>query len=204
MRVFVTGTDTDVGKTIASAWLMLHLDADYWKPVQSGLDDESDAAAVQRLTGADDDRFHPNAYALPEPLSPHESARRAGVEIEMTRFRLPETDRPLIVEGAGGLMVPLNDSAFVIDLIAELALPAILVCRSTLGTINHSLLSIEAMRRRGLPLAGVVLNGPPTPHNRAAIESYGKARVIAEIPPLAPLTTEALRRIAPECDLNQL
>lgn len=204
MRFFVTGTDTDVGKTVVSAWLMLHLGADYWKPVQAGLDGETDADVVKRLARADDVRIHPSAYALPEPLSPHEAARRAGVEIEMARFALPPVDGPLVVEGAGGLMVPLNDSALVIDLIAQLGLPAILACRSTLGTINHSLLSIEALRRRGLALAGVVLIGPPTPHNRAAIEAYGKVRVLAEIPPLEPLTAEALARVPPEVDLRQI
>ncbi|MGI9385766.1 MAG: dethiobiotin synthase [Methyloligellaceae bacterium] len=200
----MTGTDTEVGKTIVSAWLMLHLGAAYWKPVQAGLEGETDADVVKRLAGADDDRIHASAYTLPEPLSPHEAARRAGVEIEMERFALPEVDGPLIVEGAGGLMVPLNATAVVIDLIAQLGLPAVLACRSTLGTINHTLLSIAALRRRGLALAGVVLNGPATPHNRAAIETYGQVRVLAEIPPLEPLTTEALRRVPPEVDLRQI
>ncbi|MCG8561288.1 MAG: dethiobiotin synthase [Hyphomicrobiales bacterium] len=204
MRFFVTGTDTEIGKTVVSAWLMLHLGAAYWKPVQSGLEDETDAEAVKRLSGAGDERIHPSAYMLPEPLSPHESARRAGVEIEMDRFALPPGDGPLIVEGAGGLLVPLNEGALMIDLIARLGLPAILACRSTLGTINHTLLSIEALRARGLPLVGAVLVGPPTPHNRAAIEDYGQVRVIAEIPPLAPLDRQALEGIRPEIDLGRI
>lgn len=200
-KYFIAGTDTDVGKTIASAWAVLHLGASYWKPVQAGLADETDEAAVRRLTDAEDQRFLPSAYALPEPLSPHESAKRAGVTIAMDRLKLPPHDGPLIVEGAGGLMVPLNDEALIIDLIKALGLPVILVCRSTLGTINHTMLSLEALRRRDVEITGVVLNGPPMPHNREAIETYGKVAVLAELPLLDPLTKEALLRIKPEIDL---
>lgn len=204
MKYFITGTDTDVGKTVASAWAMLHLGASYWKPVQSGLAGETDEAAVRRLTGVPDDRFLPSAYALPEPLSPHESARRAGVAIALSRLTLPPHDGPLIVEGAGGLMVPLNDETLIVDLIRALGLPVILVCRSTLGTINHTLLSLEALRRRDIEIAGVVINGPPTPHNREAIVQYGRVPVLAEMPLLDPLTRDALLRIKPEIDLGQL
>ena len=203
MRCFVTGSDTDVGKTIACAWLMLHTPARYWKPVQAGLD-ETDEATIRALTGAGDERFIATAYALPEPLSPHEAARRAGVKIEMERFKLPDDDQPLIVEGAGGLLVPLNENSLVIDLITQFDLPAILVSRTTLGTINHSLLSLEALRARDIPVAGVILSGPDVPHNRAAIEDYGKVRVIGHIPHLDPLTREALEAIPPELDLLSL
>jgi len=202
MRYFITGTDTDVGKTVTAAWAMLHLEAAYWKPVQAGLEGETDEAQVRRLTGAGDERFHPSAYSLPEPLSPHEAARRAGVAIEMGAFRLPQHEGPLVVEGAGGLMVPLNEGSYMIDLIGKLGLPAILVARSTLGTINHTLLSLTALRARRIPVAGVVLNGPETPHNRAAIETHGAVRILAEIPPLEPLTREALLAIAPMTDLS--
>lgn len=201
MKYFIAGTDTDVGKTVASAWAMLQLDAAYWKPIQAGLADETDEEAVKRLTGASSERFLPSAYRLPEPLSPHESAKRAGVTIERERLALPDHDGPLIVEGAGGLMVPLNEDTLIIDLIALLDLPVILVCRSTLGTINHTLLSLEALRRRNITVVGAVLNGPPSPHNREAIETYGNVPVIAELPQLDPLTGEALLRIKPEIDL---
>jgi dethiobiotin synthetase len=109
-----------------------------------------------------------------------------------------------VVEGAGGLMVPLGDQSYVIDLARDLDLPLILVARSTLGTINHTLLSLEAIRRRGLPLAGVVINGPETPHNRAAIERHGRVQIIAEIPRLDPLTSSSLLAIEPEIDLAKL
>ena len=201
---FVTGTDTDVGKTVVAAWLVARLGACYWKPVQAGNQPETDSAVVRRLSGAPPDRILPEAYVLPEPIAPHEAARRTGIAIDTAKLEPPPCDRPLVVEGAGGLMVPLNDQSFVIDLARELELPLILVARSTLGTINHTLLSLEAIRRRGLTLAGVVVNGPETPHNRAAIERYGKVEVIAEFPWLDPLTPATLMAIQPELDLAKL
>lgn len=201
---FVTGTDTDVGKTLVSAWLLAHLDACYWKPVQAGVEPETDSATVQRLAELSADRILPEAYVLPDAMAPHEAARRAGITIEAAKLTPPSCDRLLVVEGAGGLMVPLTDDAYVIDLAEELELPVILVARSTLGTINHTLLSLEAIHRRGLPLAGVVMSGPETPHNRAAIERYGKAEILAEIPWLDSIDRAALRAIEPEIDLGKL
>lgn len=203
MRFFLTGTDTDVGKTIACAWMMLHAPVSYWKPVQAGLD-ETDEATIRALTGADEKRFVPTVYNLPEPLSPHEAAKRAGLTIKMENFTLPDGSGPLIVEGAGGLMVPLNENSLVIDLIIQFGLPTILVCRTGLGTINHSLLSIEALKSRDIPVAGIILIGPDVPHNRSAIEDYGKVRVIGHIPPLDPLTGESLKAVKPELDLISL
>ncbi len=202
---FVTGTDTDVGKTVVSAWLLAHLDAAYWKPVQAGTEPATDSATVRRLAELSGDRILPEAYVLPDAIAPHEAARRAGVVIDMAKLTAPPaTDRLLVVEGAGGMLVPLTDTAYMVDLAAELHLPLILVARSTLGTINHTLLSIEALRRRGLPLAGVVMNGPETPHNRAAIERYGEVNVIAEIPWLPELTRATLLAVEPELDLQKL
>ena len=203
MRCFITGSDTDVGKTLACAWAMLHAPVRYWKPVQAGLE-ETDEDTIRALTGAGDNRFVPTTYALPDPLSPHEAARRAGVEIDLDSLVLPDDPGPLIVEGAGGLLVPLNENSLVIDLIEKLGLPAILVCRTTLGTINHSLLSLEALRARKLPVAGVILSGPDVPHNRSAIETYGRARIIGRIPPLEPVTRAALKAVRPEIDLMSL
>jgi dethiobiotin synthetase len=202
---FVTGTDTDVGKTLVSAWLLTHLDACYWKPVQAGAEPETDAVTVHRLAEVSGDRILPEAYVLPKAIAPHEAARRAGISIDMAKLEAPPaSDRLLVVEGAGGVLVPLTDKAYVIDLAAQLHLPVLLVARSTLGTINHTLLSIEALRRRGLPLAGVVINGPETPHNRAAIERYGEVNVIAEIPWLPEVTRATLIGIEPELDLQKL
>lgn len=201
---FITGTDTDVGKSIAAAWAMLHLDADYWKPGQSGLEPPTDRDVVKSITKFPDDRFHPEAYRLTQPLSPHEAAKRDGIEIDMDAFQLPKTSRPLVVEGIGGLMVPMNKENLVADLIKQLQLPTILVCRSQLGTINHTLLSLEAMRTRNIDVAGVIINGEKTPHNRQAIEEYGRVPVIAEIDHLEKLDKESLLAIKPEVDLNSL
>jgi dethiobiotin synthase len=202
---FITGTDTDVGKTLVAAWLVTQLGASYWKPVQAGTEPETDSAMVQRLAELPAARILPEAYLLPEPLAPHEAARRAGVTIDLDTLEVPAHEGLIVVEGAGGLMVPLTDSAYMIDLAADLDLPIVLVARSTLGTINHTLLSIEAIRRRGLPLAGVVITGPETPHNRAAIERYGQIEVLAEIPWLEqPIDRAALKAIPPEFDLMKL
>ncbi len=190
---FVTGTDTDVGKTVASAWLMLHTGGAYWKPVQTGIASGiSDRQTVQRITLLGDDRFFPSIYELKEPLSPHEAARRENVEISLSSIVPPQSEKPLIVEGAGGVMVPLNREEFMTDLIAALKLPVILVCRSTLGTINHTLLSLRALEAKGIAVSGIIINGPKSPHNRAALEEYGRVPVIAEIPLLGNTDRESL------------
>jgi dethiobiotin synthetase/malonyl-CoA O-methyltransferase len=178
--VFVTGTDTGIGKTMVSAWLVRSWGADYWKPVQSGIADGADADVIGRA--APDATIHASAYTLTEPLSPHEAARRDGVTIDLGDFHLPRTDRPLVVEGAGGLLVPLNDRFLMADLMSRLGLPVVLVARSGLGTINHTLLTVEALRSRAIPLAGVVLSGPLNPANRRAIEQFGAVSVVGELP----------------------
>jgi dethiobiotin synthase len=201
---FVTGTDTDVGKTLVSAWLLTQLDGSYWKPIQAGTVPTTDSATVQSLAELPVSRVLPEAYLLPEPMAPHEAARRVNIAMEMEKLKLPPHDGLVVVEGAGGLLVPIVDGAYMIDLADALDLPIILVARSTLGTINHTLLSVEAIGRRGLPLAGVVISGPETPHNRAAIERFGKVEVIAEIPQLETVNRDTLKAIAPELDLLKL
>jgi dethiobiotin synthetase len=201
---FVTGTDTDVGKTLVSAWLMTHFDADYWKPVQAGSEPETDSATVRRLAEVPPQRILPETYLLAAAMAPHEAARREGLTLDLAKIGPPDTGRPLVVEGAGGLLVPLTEREFVIDLADALELPVILVARSTLGTINHTLLSLEALRRRSMTIAGVVINGPETPHNRAAIERYGQVEVIAEIPWLESIDRTVLCEIKPELDLDKL
>lgn len=181
--VFVTGTDTDVGKTMVSAWLVRSWRADYWKPVQSGVGQGADIEVIRQV--CPDARLHPSAYLLSQPLSPHDAAEKDGLRIRLGAFALPATDRTLVVEGAGGVLVPLNDRHLMVDLMEHLGLPIIVVARSGLGTINHTLLTLEALRHRNLPIAGVILNGPHNPANRAAIEHFGKAEVIGELPPLS-------------------
>ncbi len=197
----VTGTDTGVGKTVVAAILTLGLDAEYWKPVQSGVDGlaglSTDSECVARWTGLPAGRLRPEAYRLALPASPHLSAAREGVSIRLPRLTLPATRRPLVVEGAGGILVPLNGRKLMVDLMAQLRLPVILVARASLGTINHTLLSLEALRARRLPVAGVVVNGPANgadlAANVAAIQHYGQARILAVLPLLPALTPAGLR-----------
>lgn len=191
-RLFVTGTDTDVGKSYVAALLAVGLAATYWKPVQSGSD--TDADWVRRVTGLPAERLWPETYLLQAPLSPHEAAKREGVQIEMNRFVLPARER-LVVEGAGGVMVPLADEHLMVDLMVDLALPVLVVARSELGTINHTLLTLEQLRRRGCPLLGVVVNGPPNEANCRAIADYGQVPILAAIDrrvELSPANVSAL------------
>lgn len=204
--LFVTGTDTGVGKTVVSALLTLGLDADYWKPVQSGIEPSTDTADVRAWTGLPEERFLPERWRLQLPASPHLAASVEGVRIDLEDFALPRSytsgqpwQRPLIVEGAGGLLVPLNEQALMIDLIARLRLPVVLVARTSLGTINHTLLSLEALRARGLPVVGVVLNGAEHVSNEQAIRQYGRVAVLGRIPPLPALTAPQLREAFRSC-----
>lgn len=194
MKLFVTGTDTDAGKTVVSAWLCLHTGADYWKPIQSGHPPDRDADTVARLSGA---RIHPERRLLRAPLSPLHAGRLEGVRLELDDFSLPSTTRPLVIEGAGGVLVPINEQATMLDLMERLGAPVLLAARSSLGTINHTCLALMALRGRGLPVVGVVLSGPPNPDNREAIEHFGNVTVVAEIPPLDPLSRDSLARVAP-------
>ncbi len=189
-KFFVTGTDTGVGKTLVSAVLMSGLSAVYWKPVQSG--EPGDTEWVRQATGLPAERFAPETYRLQQPLSPHAAAASAGVQIDLGTFQPPVAER-LIAEGAGGVLVPLNDRQLMIDLMAKLGLPVLLVARSSLGTINHTLLSLEALRRRNLEVVGVVVNGPRNPANEEAIARYGQVPVLAAVEPLARLDAGGLR-----------
>lgn len=193
-RFFVTGTDTNVGKTVVSAMLTLGLEAAYWKPVQSGLEPITDTDYVRQVTGLDESHFLPERFRLTEPLSPHASAAIDGVSIQLSDFQLPTTDKShLIVEGAGGLMVPLNDQHYIIDLIRQFNLPVCLVSRSSLGTINHTLLSIAQLRRAEIPILGVIVNGEKNPGNVAAIAHYGQVPILGELEPLESVSPENLR-----------
>lgn len=203
--VFVTGTDTGVGKTLVSACLTRAWNALYWKPLQTGLaEEEGDTPTVAHLADASSERIVPPAATFLAPLSPDAAASAEGREVDTDRLVLPmqEPDRPLVVEGAGGLLVPVTavrdgkPGMMMIDLIASFGLPVILVARSGLGTLNHTLLSLEALRTRGLTVAGVVLNGPLNAGNRQAIESHGGVRVLAELPPLDAVTPDSVTEVA--------
>jgi dethiobiotin synthetase len=193
MRLVVCGTDTDVGKTVVSALVVQGLGARYWKPVQSGLEPSGgDTGTVEALLQLPPERVVPEAYRLTLPASPHWAAERDGVRIEAERLALPTGDDPLVVETAGGLLVPLRLDWLQIDQLALWRLPVLLVARSGLGTLNHTLLSVEALQRRGLPLLGLVLNGPIHPDNPRTLEALTGVPVLAELPPLQPLTAAGL------------
>jgi dethiobiotin synthetase len=194
---FITGTDTNVGKTVLSALLVAALDAVYWKPIQTGMSEGSDRETVIRLAGIPTSRTREEAYRFDPPVSPHLAAEWAGQRIDLSSIRRPETapGTPLIAEGAGGAMVPINDRDLMTDLMRHLGLPVIVASRNTLGTINHTLLTLAALERAGIETAGTVLIGPENSDNRAAIERHGGRLVIGTIPPLARLHREALLEV---------
>ena len=200
--LFVTGTDTGVGKTVVSAWLARHWQADYWKPIQSGLETASDSEWVRRWSGQ---TCHPEAYRLRTPVSPHLAARLDGRRIELEALVLPPAPR-LIVEGAGGVMVPLNEDELMLDLMRRLRLPVMLVARAALGTINHTLLSVRVLREAGLEVLGVVLNGPQDDGEEAAvrvadtretIERFARVRVLDHLQPWLRVDAQALTQREP-------
>ncbi|MEO5929348.1 MAG: dethiobiotin synthase, partial [Candidatus Kapaibacterium sp.] len=190
--IIVAGTDTGIGKTVLAAMLLLALDGWYWKPVQSGLEEETDTDAVIRMTGLPASRALPEGYRLARPLSPDQSAAYDGVVIDPARLNLPRAGGRLVIEGAGGLMVPLNGNLLQIDLFASWGMPVVLAARSGLGTLNHTLLSVEALRLRGVATCGVVMIGPENMGNRSSLERWAGVPVLGVIPPLARLDRETL------------
>ena len=200
-RIFVTGTSTDIGKTVVSGILVTGLNAHYWKPVQTGLNEGTDTDWIRRHTAIPESRIHPETYSLQEPLSPHAAAVLEDVEIKLEAFTIPEVpdDAFLVVEGAGGIMVPLNRQHYMLDLIKSLDIPVLLVADSQLGTINHTLLSLLQLRRCGISIAGVVMNGPKNQGNREALEFYGDVPILAEIEPLTDLNPASLEICFQQC-----
>lgn len=188
--LIVTGTDTDIGKTIFSAALTEALQACYWKPVQSGLEAETDSEIVARLSGRP---CLPEGYRLRLPASPHLSAEAEAVEINPAQLTLPQCNTPLVVEGAGGVMVPLNRRELYLDLFARWGAPVVLCARTSLGTINHSLLSLNALRGAGCDVVGIAFIGDPEPEVEDTICAFGKIPHLGRLPRLEPLTRETLR-----------
>ncbi|GHM58205.1 MAG: hypothetical protein sL5_03930 [Candidatus Mesenet longicola] len=194
MQIFITGTDTNVGKTLISSWICLHTGYSYFKPIQTGADKDSDV--VSKLANSN---IYEESYIYKSPLSPHLAASLENDSIDISRINLPK-ERNLIVEGAGGILVPINETTFMVDLIKKLNIPVILVARSTLGTINHTLLSLEALRARSVSILGVILNGPHNQDNIKAIEFYGKVEILASIPKLQEVSKESLMQLPlPDC-----
>ncbi len=195
-QLFITGTDTGVGKTVVAAILTLGLKAAYCKPIQCG--QERDASCVQKLTQLPSKHFLPERYLLKSPLSPHAAAQIEDIIIDLNRLCIPEQGAfpALIIEGCGGVLVPLNSTGdLLVDLMAKWKIPSLIVCRSSLGTINHTLLTIDQLRRHDIPILGVLMNGPKNPGNRDAIETFGHVRVIGELEPQEELTPLTLRNL---------
>lgn len=190
--IVVTGTDTDVGKTVFAAALAGALDAVYWKPVQAGLDEGGDSGRVRDLAVLPAERIVPEAYRLAAACSPHRAAALEGLEIDPERLHPPACDRPLVIEGAGGVLVPLRRDLLFADLLARWRLPTVLVARTTLGTINHSLLAIEALRRRQVPILGIAFAGYANEESEAVIAEIGRVRRLGRLPWLATLDRQSL------------
>ncbi|HEU5146998.1 MAG TPA: dethiobiotin synthase [Chryseosolibacter sp.] len=179
MNYFITAIGTDSGKTLVSAILCEAFSADYWKPVQSGLPRDTDT--VRELISNTRTVFHPEQYLLKTPVSPHAAARIDGVQITLDAFSIPVTTNSLIVEGAGGCMVPLNDNDLVIDLIVRLGMPVILVSNHYLGSINHTLLTVEALEKRNVQIKGIIFNGETNPETEGIILSRTKKQCLLRI-----------------------
>lgn len=184
-KIFLTGIGTEIGKTFCSAIVVEALQADYWKPVQAGELDQLDSSWVKAAISNGKSQFHPEQYLLTEPMSPHAAAKIDGVKLTPADFKVPETDNTLVIEGAGGLMVPLNhDGDMLIDLIAAVADEVILVSKNYLGSINHTLLSIEVLKQRNIRIKGIIFNGEPNPETEAIILKTTGLKCLGKVPML--------------------
>ena len=193
----ISGTDTGIGKTVVAAMLTLALDGVYWKPVQSGTADGTDTLTVREIAGLGADRVIPERYVLSEPLSPHRSAELDGVTLDPDELALPTdrpTDRPLIVEGAGGLLVPVTRRTLFADVFRHWGAPVVLCARTALGTINHSLMSVETLRNRDIPVQGIIFIGDAVPDSERTIIDFAGVRRLGRLPRLDEMTPDSLRR----------
>lgn len=186
-QIVVVGTDTGIGKTVFSAGLANLLGANYWTPVQAGLEGETDAQLVERLGCLDADGILPELYRLRTPASPHHSAEMEGIRIDVDLLKLPEkNERPLVIEGARGVMVLLNYGRLYIDVFEQWQVPAVLCASTRLGTINHSLLSLKALRRRQMRILGIAFIGKKNPESETAVCEMGRVRWLGRLPWLSP------------------
>ena len=181
-KFFITGTDTNVGKTLFCSILMDKFLYDYWKPIQTGNKNDNDTIYIKKICKIPSNRFYKPAFSFRKSLSPHQAAKYENVSINLNNIKKPITNNPLIIEGIGGILVPLNNKNFIIDLIKKLKFPVIIVSRSTLGTINHTLMTIKILRQNKIKIYGVVLNGVMNKKNAQSIEHFGKVKVLAQIP----------------------
>ena len=187
--IFISGNGTDVGKTVVSACLVHALKADYWKPVQAGDVDFGDSDRIQKMAGESVGDIHPSTYKLTEPMSPHAAAAIDGVDISLTDFRVPQTENNLIIEGAGGLLVPINENETIVDLISHLGAQLVLVCANYLGSINHSLLSIQTAKKVGIPIKGLIFFGERNDESERIIQKMGGVKRLGGVYPTEKVTS---------------
>lgn len=196
MKLFITGIGTEVGKTVVSAILTQAIEADYWKPIQAGDLEMSDTKKVQLLTSTKKTKFHQEAFSLTHPMSPHAAAQRDQVEISLDKIEVPETDNHLIIEGAGGLLVPVNSKDTILDVIQKVNAEVILVSKHYLGSINHTLLSIEALQRRGINIKGIIFNGDENLDTETIILEKTGIRYLGRVAQEKSITKEVVQKYA--------
>ena len=201
-KFIICGTDTDIGKTLISSFFVRGLNSFYWKPIQSGIESQTDSQTVETLSQVSKDKIIKEAYVFTKPLSPHWAAEKDQKTINFDKLKLPIVDGPLIVETAGGLMVPLTRNFLQIDQIKQWNLPVILVCKSSLGTLNHTLLSIEALKRRNIEILGLVVNGEKHLDNPRTLVDFSGIPLIAEFPYIEKMDSNNLDILWKELDIK--
>ncbi|MFK7934299.1 MAG: dethiobiotin synthase [Saprospiraceae bacterium] len=199
---FVTGISTEIGKTIAAAIIAEALEADFWKPIQSGHLHHTDSDRIRAYVSNNQTVIHPEAFKLTKSISPFAAAKIDDVKIRVKDFKLPKTKNNLIIEGTGGLLVPLNKKECVIDLIQAFAIPVILVSMNYTGSVNHTLLSIEALKSRKIPIAGIIFNGKPTPKSEEMILRMTEVPLLGNIPRLHDITKVTIKKEAEKLARN--
>ena len=200
-QFIIAGIGTEIGKTLISAIFTQCLQADYWKPVQSGNPEEADALFIEQMTQVPDGQIWESSYLLTQPLSPHSAAEIDGLRISLDEIQLPATTRPLIVELAGGILVPLNEKDTNLDLIKQIGYPVVLVSKNYLGSINHTLLSYEILKAQKIPIAGIVFNGPANPSGEKFILNHTGLKVLLRVPELSKIDPEIIQEYAKQIEL---
>ncbi|RYE06135.1 MAG: dethiobiotin synthase [Rickettsiaceae bacterium] len=201
MKIFLTGTDTDIGKTLVASWICLHSKYSYFKPIQTGSDNSlTDKEIVENLS---DTKIYNETYIFKDPYSPHKAAKLENTSINIENIKLP-TDNNIIIEGAGGILVPINDRYLMIDLIIYLNLPVIVVARPGLGTINHTCLTLEVLKLRRIKILGVIINGGIDQDNKEAIMHYGNTQILAELPKFGQVTKQILSNFSLPINLKNI
>ena len=203
LKFIICGTDTDVGKTLISSFFVRGLQSFYWKPIQSGIETETDSQSILRLSGIKKEKILEEAYIFKKPVSPHWAAEIDGKKININLLNLPSIDGSLVVETAGGLMVPITRNFLQIDQIRKWDLPVIIVCRSSLGTLNHTLLTIEALKKRNIKILGLIINGEKHFDNPKTLREFSKLPIIAEFPRLNNIDKNNLDRLWKELNIEK-